>query len=332
MPESGPGGGRAALPGDRLTLDQLNDLRAALPDLNFDIREVKAVPSPMLAEAYLSHYGLNFDDRYFHRWGRVMLPRYTIACHYWLPTLQATLPSKGMVLVVHGYFDHVGLYDHLIRHLLDTGYGVVAFDLPGHGLSSGEPASIATFDHYVEVFDAICDRASAHFAVPLSAVGQSTGGAIILKHLATGRSDLASATVLAPLVEPAYWWANRILYALTHRFLRGVKRYFLANSSNADFVNFIANNDPLQARQIPLEWVGAMKGWVEECRTMVPCDFPVTILQGDRDNTVAWRKNLEILARKFPRAAVCIINGASHHLVNESRDLRARVFERLGFN
>jgi alpha-beta hydrolase superfamily lysophospholipase len=321
-----------------LTLQQLHDLRAALPDLEFNIHEVKSIPAPKLADEYLNFYGLNFDKQYFHRWGRVVVPGsepgahgWTIACHYWLPTLEPHLPVKGMVMVVHGYFDHVGLYGHLIKYLLEKGYGVVAFDLPGHGLSSGEPASIATFDHYSEVFDTLCSHVRNHFPVPLSAIGQSTGGAIILKHLATGHPELAKAAVLAPLVEPAFWWVNKIVYALTHRFRKGIRRVFMSNSSDRQFVEFLADKDPLQARQIPLDWVGAMKAWVHECHAMAASDYPVTVIQGDRDNTVAWRSNLKILARKFPRARIITVKGASHHLVNEGGVLRNQVFDALGF-
>ena len=57
--------------------------------------------------------------------------------------------SKGSVVIVHGYLDHTGLYGHLIKQLLERQLTVVCFDLIGHGLSSGEPASIDSFDQYV---------------------------------------------------------------------------------------------------------------------------------------------------------------------------------------
>jgi len=314
----------------RLTTADIDNLRASLPDLAFDPLIDGDPSQTLLAEKYLRLYGMDYAEGYLHRWGRVMLPSYTIACHYWLPQKAPALPEKGMVMVLHGYFDHVGLYGHLIRHLLEKGYGVVAFDLPGHGLSSGERASIATFDHYVDVFEAILRRIRSHFPVPVSAIGQSTGGAILLKHLARGDKDLARVTLLAPLVAPAKWWLNRIVYLLCHRFLKGVERVFLANSSDTDFVDFIAS-DPLQARYIPIAWLGAMKGWVDECRTMPPCDYPVTILQGDRDTTLSWRSNLRLLRKKFPDGRIIMIEGARHHMVNEGPLLRKTIFDQLGF-
>src|SRR5690606_5817419 len=174
----------------RLTTAEIDNLRASLPDMDFDPARDSDPAQALIAEKYLRLYGMDYADKYLHRWGRVMLPRYTIACHYWFPDKTLVPPDKGVVVVLHGYFDHVGLFGHLIRHLLERGYGVVAFDLPGHGLSSGERASIATFAHYVEVFEAVLREISKAFPVPVAAVGQSTGGAILLNYLARGGAGL----------------------------------------------------------------------------------------------------------------------------------------------
>jgi lysophospholipase len=313
----------------RLTTAEIDNLRASLPDMDFDPARDSDPAQALIAEKYLRLYGMDYADKYLHRWGRVMLPRYTIACHYWFPDKTMVPPDKGVVVVLHGYFDHVGLFGHLIRHLLERGYGVVAFDLPGHGLSSGERASIATFAHYVEVFEAVLREISKAFPVPVAAVGQSTGGAILLNYLARGGAGLDRVALLAPLVEPRGWWLNRIVYTLSHRFLKQVGRAFMDNSNDADFVRFIAR-DPLQPRHIPIAWLGAMKGWVAECRAMQPRDYPLTILQGTADTTLAWRSNMRLLRRKFPAARVVLIEGARHHLANESPALRQRVFDQLG--
>jgi len=315
----------------RLSPYEILTLHTSLSVLNFDpLMDCDPSQEPV-AEKYLRLYGMHHAGRYLHRWGRVVVSPYTIACHYWLPQQAPTLPEKGMVMVVHGYFDHVGLYGHLVRHLLELDYGVVAFDLPGHGLSSGERASIATFDHYVEVFEDILAHVRQAFPGSISAIGQSTGGANLLKHLSLGRRDLAKIVLLAPLIEPSRWWFNRIVYLLGHHVIKGVKRVFNTNSSDANFVRFIERDDPLQPDYIPIEWLGAMHGWIKDCRAMNPCDFPLTIIQGTADKTLSWRTNLRILRRKFPAADVVLVPKARHHLVNESLPLRQQVFERMGF-
>ena len=322
-----------------ITLDQLHELAAGLPDLAFSPSRDSLPVLDALTATYLDYYGIDFRDDYFYRLGRVIHAPYTVASHYWLPLNQGEpgVPEKGVVMVIHGYFDHVGLYGHLIRFLLERGYGVVAFDLPGHGLSSGERASIESFDHYVEVFQVLLVRVKSQFSCPVSAIGQSTGGAILLKHLAENSTDSRSelpaldrVTLLAPLVEPAFWWFNKLVYGFSRHRIKGIPRKFRDNSADSAFCRFL-REDPLQPDFLPIDWLGAMKGWVEECRNMAPCSYPVTILQGKRDSTLSWRFNIKLLQEKFPNADIHLLDDAQHHMVNESTELREKVFARLGF-
>ena len=70
-------------------------------------------------------------------------------------TLQAFVPNhrevRAWAVVCHGYYDHVGLYGHLIDDLLERGIAVMSFDQPGHGLSTGDRANIDDFQQYVDV-------------------------------------------------------------------------------------------------------------------------------------------------------------------------------------
>jgi alpha-beta hydrolase superfamily lysophospholipase len=319
----------------QLSLEQIHDLRACLPDITFTPEADRPVVLTELEANYLNFYHIDFREDHFHRFGRVILPPYTIAVHYWLPDKIPAIPAKGMVILLHGYFDHMGLFEHLTRYLLAQGYGVVGFDLPGHGLSSGERASIESFDHYVTVFEALLKRVKNGFACPVSAIGQSTGGAILLKHLADNHSQnnpvvLDKVTLLAPLVEPAMWWFNKWVYLLTRNRLRGIKRKFRNNSQDKTFLEFI-KKDPLQAHLLPMAWLGAMKRWVTECRKMKPCPHPVTILQGKADSTLAWRFNIKLLGKKFPNGTITLLDDVQHHMVNEAPPLREKIFSLMGF-
>ena len=44
--------------------------------------------------------------------------------------------TRGTVLVCHGYFDHVGLYRHVIGHVPELGYAVPGMTCPAR-TSSG---------------------------------------------------------------------------------------------------------------------------------------------------------------------------------------------------
>lgn len=102
------------------------------------IESLDAVPGGDHLERYLGHYGLApllaehvglyvgyVDARGFRLWTQIWSPPEPV----------------GTAFVVHGYFDHLGLYRHLLERLLERHWRVVLWDLPGHGLSSGARAS-----------------------------------------------------------------------------------------------------------------------------------------------------------------------------------------------
>lgn len=315
-----------------LLAKQLQRLHLQLPPMAFN----SDVDTPSFhvpdAGVYLDHYDLKrlTEGRETqHFIGALNCLDYNIAVQYWLPPT-----PTGTVFVVHGYFDHAGLYGHLIEYLLKHNLAVVAFDLPGHGLSDGEQVSIASFDHYVEVFEAILVRAQAHLPQPWHSIGQSTGGAIILKHLLQESADrhlFTNIAILAPLLHPRHWRRSRLVYILVHRFMLRIARTFQRNSGDTAFLTFLTSHDPLQARHIPLQWIGAMKGWIEEFHALPVTTYPLHIIQGDQDTTLDWRYNLKQFRRKLPNADIHIIKGARHHMANECAPLRSLVFAAMGF-
>lgn len=305
--------------------------RAALPPLDW---ADPAPPGGALA-GYVRHYGLDFGGRIAglrHGIGYITVPT-PLAAAYRIVVQLFQVPSpRGTVLLLHGYYDHVGIYDHVIEHLLARGFDVVAFDLPGHGLSSGAPAAIDDFSEYQSVFDSmLAGLGESRLAVPLYAVAQSTGGAIVMEWLLRARasaesSPFAAVVTLAPLVRPVHWGFNRMLYQVIRPFRDGIARKFAVNSHDEDFLRFLREDDPLQSRRLSTRWVGAMKDWIPRLEGATPCAYPLAVIQGEEDGTVDWRHNLGVIRLKFPRATVHMIPTARHQLVNEAPALRAQVF------
>jgi len=316
--------------------DKLQSLHESLPPLNFEPETDTPSQQIPYADSYLAHYQLaaintaaKAQHNTRHYLGQLNTAGYNVACQYWLPE-----NAKGTVFVVHGYFDHSALYRHLFSYLLERGYALVTFDLPGHGLSDGERASIASFDHYVEAFDGLLDACADHLPQPWHAAGQSTGGAIVLKHLLEekgGESLFQHIALLAPLLHTRNWGTGRLTYRLLHRFISRIKRDFKSNSGDGDFLNFLKHSDPLQSRHIPLEWVGSMKRWTEEFHDLPVSHKSMTIVQGDKDMTLDWRYNLAQFQQKLPNARVEIIANAQHHLANEAEGLRNQIFAAMPF-
>ena len=246
----------------------------------------------------------------------------------WRPAI-----SLGTVIVVHGYMDHIGLYGHLIRHLLARQLTVVCLDLKGHGLSSGAACSITDFGDYVAQVQSVIALCQEHFAGSLHGVGQSMGGAVLMKHclIQSGNEDypFASLNLLAPLLHPWGWKKSRRLYYFSRWFVKSIKRVFRHSSWDTEFLAFLRDQDPLQPTRVPLDWVGAMDQWISEFDKSEKADYPVHIIQGDNDKTLDWKYNISQFRLKFDALQVSIIKRANHHLVNEEEPLRESIFKKI---
>ena len=283
------------------------------------------------SQRYVAYYGLNFADRLpdlEHGFGYFEAAGHMLSVHGWRP--RPPLQPRGTVLICHGYFDHVGLYRHVIGHVLELGYAVLAYDLPGHGLSTGPQAVIDDFRTYRDVLEQCLSLASNSFPKPWHVIAQSTGGAIVMDYLVSrGEGDenpFEQVILLAPLVRPFKWGTARWLHTVVSPFAKTLKRVFTINSNDPDFLDFLENRDPLQARRISAIWVSALKKWMPGFEKASRIKVSPVVIQGDRDETVDWQYNLEMIKQKFESPDIRMLPGARHQLANENEAFRRKIF------
>jgi len=87
---------------------------------------------------------------------------------------------KGVVLITHGIAEHSGRYAHVAQSLVEGGYTTVAFDLRGHGKSSGKRNFVKSFQDYLNDLQEVLDRTQNTYPdLPLFLLGHSMGGGIV---------------------------------------------------------------------------------------------------------------------------------------------------------
>ena len=273
-------------------------------------------PKTRFGADYRRFYDLDLGQRFFDvpwRDGHLAVQRFVPAG-----------AVRGSAVVVHGYYDHVGLYGHLIRHLLRRGLAVVAYDQPGHGLSSGARATIESFDLYVEALDAVLAAAHDALPAPIHAVGQSTGGAVLMERLMRpARPPFTKTVLLAPLVRPKGWPLAKLTLSLAGPFLKQVPRGAPRNSDDTEFLAFL-REDPLQTWVLPVQWATALAAWIKRFEAYPPTRECVAVIQGGRDGTVDGPHNLAVL-RRLVEVELKELPSARHHLVNETEAIRREV-------
>ncbi|HEK0908427.1 TPA: alpha/beta hydrolase [Pseudomonas putida] len=294
------------------------------PDLLRTSLDALAVRQPLSAQAldYQRFYGLDLPA---HSWlGGFSVAGFDLVGQVWLPQ-----EPVATLFLLHGYYDHMGLYRHVIAWALQQGFAVIGCDLPGHGLSSGERASIADFAIYQQVLDALFEQARRlDLPRPWHLCGQSTGGAIVVDHLLhCGEQSPADGQVilLAPLVRPRAWHWSKLSYRVLRHFVDGIERRFSANTNDPAFLAFL-EADPLQPRRLPTAWVGALMAWIKRIEAAPHSRRRPLIVQGEADGTVDWPYNLRVLKEKFAEPQILLLPEARHHLANELPDIRQRYF------
>lgn len=273
---------------------------------------------------YYRFYGLDFEHHASglrHHFGHFSSGKHEIVCHYF-----ARDGAVGTCFLFHGYFDHAGLFRHAIDYALARGFNVVIYDLPGHGLSTGERASINSFAEYEQVLRdalALFTDSAPH---PWHAIAQSTGAAVVLDYLLLQSvPTFDKAVLLAPLVRAAEWRWVKTAHWLGHRFLDRVPRRYSVNSSDPAFLA-VLRNDPLQAQHVAVRWVDAMVRWERRVEQLPESERTILVIQGEQDTTVDWRYNIPVIRGKFPKARYLPLKGAHHHLVNEAPAIRAKIW------
>ena len=257
-----------------------------------------------------------------HSVGTITSGPWRLATHLWQQP-----EARGNLVLLHGLFDHTGLYDKLLAYGLSRQYNVLMFDLPGHGLSTGEPAVIKDFAAYGRAIGSVLGQVKLP-QLPCVAMAQSTGCAALVEFARIYPWPFQAAVLLAPLVRPAQWSKVRAGHMLLRHFTDSVSRTFNENSSDREFLAFI-RRDPLQARRSSMRWVGALRRWLKTLPIANLGVGPVLVVQGDADGTVDWRYNINVIISLFPGSRVEYVSGAGHQLANESLELRQKYFHRI---
>ena len=106
------------------------------------------------------------------------------------------------VLLIHGYAEHSGRYEHVAQHLTDHGLRVVAVDHRGHGQTTGLQRGL------VDDFDLLVDDLAATVADecgsrPLFVYGRSMGGLAAVRLAERSGIEPAGVIVASAALVPA---------------------------------------------------------------------------------------------------------------------------------
>ncbi|HIP92476.1 MAG TPA: alpha/beta hydrolase [Thermotoga sp.] len=191
--------------------------------------------------------------------------------------------EKGSVIVVHGLGEHSGRYEKLREKLVNNGFKVVLFDLPGHGESSGIRGHF-TFKQVFEIIDEYVDENE-----PSILFGHSLGGLITIRYAEKFPGKLKGLVLSSPALSlsrnvslPLVLIVNLISFFVPVLQLdNGINPEDISRSKDA-VKKYIS--DPKVHRKISaklaVEMIREMKKALEEANRI---DCPVLLIIGTED-------------------------------------------------
>lgn len=296
-------------------------LQSYLKPLDFE----KPPAYPVSVSEYFEFYNLSArDPNTEHIFGTFDSNGYTLAAHVYIPA-----NPQATVVLHHGYLNHSAQHANLIHFLLRNHYAVAAYDMPGHGLSSGRRAWIDSFNTYTAILADFTAIVKQNLPGPYHLIGISCGGAVTLDTLLTNPDDFERFILCAPLVRSVSWNASRFGYTIASPFIKSVPRHQRKISNDPEWLYFNRYLDYLHASSVPFSWVKAMFSWDKKLSAAEPVNKPALLIQGDKDNIVDYKHNLPVIQQKVPNLQIEMIQSGRHELFNESKPIRQKVFTEI---
>jgi len=229
--------------------------------------------------------------------------------------------ARASILLVHGFGEHSGRYEHVGRWFADRGFAVHAYDHRGHGRSAGRRCHVDRFDDYLDDLAVVLERVRADAPeTALFLVGHSMGG-LVVATFARERSPSVTGLVLSGAALAMPQGSNRIRIARLVRAvlprLRVSAGLDLAGLSNDPRVLEAYLADPLVERQMTASLAVELLSALERTGPGgADVALPLLVLHGG-DDPICAPAGSERFAAAAPAARFIRYQGLRHEIFNE---------------
>lgn len=232
-------------------------------------------------------------------------------------------PAYAVVVIVHGYGEHIGRYDQTARDLARTGLVVRGIDLRGHGQSGGVRGYCNRFDEYLEDVEGAVTRARGD-GLPLFLLGHSFGGLVGAHYALKNPAGLEGMVLTSPFyklalpVPPPKLWAAKLASRIYPKLSlpSGLKG---ADVSRDPDVVKAYDADPLNNKNATARWatesMAAQDTLLERAGQL---QLPVLLVAGEADK-VAYAPQSRIVFDRMGSTdkTLRMLAGQYHEVLNE---------------
>jgi len=246
---------------------------------------------------------------------------------------------RAVIVALHGMSDYSNAFDMPGRVWAKLGITTLAYDQRGFGLSDSTGIWAGADAMRADLNDAIAAARVRYPGVPVFALGESMGGAVVLTALASDQPALKADGVI--LVSPAVW--SRGDMPLTYRaalFLAAhlVPGMILSNNAAGRVVKIVPSDnvpmlialgkDPLFQKKTRTDTLYGLVNLMDEARTAperITSAPPILFLYGANDQIIPAKPTQAVIAALGSKATIKHYDHGYHMLL---RDLEGEQVDR----
>lgn len=241
-----------------------------------------------------------------------------------LRTWPAKPASRACICLVHGLGEHSGRYRHVVEYFNQAGFSVGAFDLRGHGRSSGKRGDCKHYsillDDIQEVLEFVVNEYQNQ---PCILYGHSFGGNLVLNYALRGKSPADLLVATSPMLrvaQPVSAWKRALGRVLKHvapgfRLKNGIH---LADLSSDPEIGRAYQNDDLSHSFVSVRLAYDMiesGGWALDHAGSLR--QPLLLMHGADDHITSQQASAEFAQRAGKLCTFKLWPGMRHELHNE---------------
>ena len=111
----------------------------------------------------------------------------------WLPDSS----PKAVLVMIHGFYEHLGRYEHVATHFVNAGWVVYAIDQRGHGKTKGKRGHANFMQLFDDVETLLMQVRSDYTSLPIVLFGHSWGGCVVSNFLLRKPTGELTAAILS---------------------------------------------------------------------------------------------------------------------------------------
>jgi len=231
---------------------------------------------------------------------------------------------KAVIYLVHGMGEHSGRYVHVADRLTKAGYAIFAFDLRGHGQSSGPRGHTPSYEALMKDISSLLEVADKQFPqLPFFLYGHSLGGNLVLNYILRHQPQLKGVIVTDPWLRLAFEppafkvTLGKVMNKIWPSFSQSSGLDTKALSHDPHVVRAY-ENDPLVHDHISARmFIGIYQSGQWALEHASEFSLPLLLMQGGDDKIISVEAGREFADKIKENCTLKIWDGLYHEIHNE---------------